>query len=101
MVDYLQKGQTLNGTQQCIFSYIGSKEILNSITFENSVKASCSTWTVPQFHKSVIAIALINDNVFELIEHLPYSPYLPPSHFHLFTKLKKNISGYHSQSDDE
>ena len=43
---------------------------------------------MPQFHKSVIAIALINDNVFELIEHLPYSPYLPPSDFHLFTKLK-------------
>ena len=39
-------------------------------------------------HKSVIAMAAINNNGFDLIEHLPYLPYLDLSDFHLFPELK-------------
>ena len=44
-------------------------------------------------HKSVIAMAAINDCGFKLIEHPPYSADLAPSNFHLFPNLKTAISG--------
>ena len=52
-------------------------------------------------HKSVIAMAAIHDCGFKLIEHPFFSPYLAPSDFHLFPKLKTAISGTHFQSDDD
>ncbi|KAK3096048.1 hypothetical protein FSP39_022480 [Pinctada imbricata] len=48
--------------------------------------------------KSVTAMAAIHDCGFDLIEHLPYSPDLAPSDFHLFPKLK--AAGIHFQSND-
>ena len=50
-------------------------------------------------HMFVIAVATINDCGFELIQHPLYTPYLTPSDFHLFPKLKKTISGTHFESD--
>ncbi|KAK3096862.1 hypothetical protein FSP39_004084 [Pinctada imbricata] len=46
-------------------------------------------------------MAAIHDCGFNLIEHLPYSPDLAPSDFHLLPKLKATISGTHFQSDDD
>lgn len=36
---------------------------------------------------------------FEMLDHLPYLPYLASSNFHLFPKLKKYIHG--TKFDDE
>ena len=52
-------------------------------------------------HKSVIAMAAINDCGFKLIENLPYSPDLAPSDFHLFPKMKTAISSTYFQSDND
>ncbi|KAK3096062.1 hypothetical protein FSP39_022681 [Pinctada imbricata] len=52
-------------------------------------------------HMSFTAMAAIHDCVFNLIDHLPYSPALAESDFHLFPKLKAAISGTHFQSDDD
>ena len=46
-------------------------------------------------------MAATHDCGFKLIEHPPYSPDLAPSDFHLFPKLKTEISGTHFQSDDD
>ncbi|KAK3089515.1 hypothetical protein FSP39_004218 [Pinctada imbricata] len=46
-------------------------------------------------------MAAIHDCEFNLIENPPYSPDLAPSDFHLFLKLKADISGTHLQSDDD
>ena len=51
-------------------------------------------------HTSVIAMAAINGG-FQLIQHPPYLPDFAPSGFHLFSKLKKVISGTNFQSDDD
>ena len=52
-------------------------------------------------HTSVIAMAAINDCGFRLIKHPPNSPDFAPSDFHLFSKLKKAISGTLFQSGDD
>ena len=37
----------------------------------------------------------------EVLGHLPYSPYLAPSDFHLFLYLKRHLAGQHFDDDDE
>jgi len=39
-------------------------------------------------HKSILAIGILRDLYYELLEHPPYSPDLAPSDFFLFPKLK-------------
>jgi histone-lysine N-methyltransferase SETMAR len=38
---------------------------------------------------------------FQCLDHPPYSPDLAPSDYHLFTGLKKNLTGRHFSSDTE
>ena len=72
--------------------FVGSLEqILNSSAVENYKKGMLFHQDNAHVHKSVIAMAAINDNGLELIEHLPYSLHLAPSDFHLVTKLKSNF----------
>ena len=41
-------------------------------------------------HKSVVAMTAVCDCVFELMDHLPYSPDLAPFDYFLFPNMKKN-----------
>jgi len=38
---------------------------------------------------------------FQCLDHPPYSPYLAPSHYHLFSGLKKKLKDHHFSSDAE
>jgi hypothetical protein len=46
-----------------------------------------------RLHTSVIAMAKIHELRYKLVLHLPYSPDLAPSEFHLFSKLKNFLGG--------
>ena len=100
MVDYLQKGQTING------QYYASllRQLRETIKLKRRGKLSKGVLfhqdNAP-VHKSAIAMAAINDCGFELVEHPPYSPDLAPSDFHLFPQLKRVIAGTHFQSNDD
>ena len=100
LIDYLQKGQTINGT------YYAS--LLAQLREKIKIKRRGKLTKGVLFHqdnapvhKSVIAMAAIHDYGFKLVEHPPYSPDLAPSVFHLFPKLKTVISDTHFQSDDD
>jgi hypothetical protein len=43
----------------------------------------------------------IQDLKLEVLPHLPYSPDLAPSDFHLFWSLKDALRGCHFRSDEE
>ena len=82
MVDYLQKGQTINGT------YYASllRQLRENIKLKRRGKLSKSAL----FHQdnappnqSGIAMSVIIDYGFKLIEHPPYSPDLALSDFNL------------------
>ena len=100
LIDYLQKGQTINGT------YYAS--LLTQLREKIKIKRRGKLTKGVLFHqdnapvhKSVIAMAAIHNCGFKLIEHPPYSLDLAPSDFHLFPKLKTAISGTHFQSNDD
>ncbi|KAK3101641.1 hypothetical protein FSP39_005107 [Pinctada imbricata] len=101
LIDYLQKGQTINGTYYA--SLLAQlRKILNLCVAESSlVKGEFFHQDSAPVHKSVTAVAAIHDCGFNLIEHQPYSPDLAPSDFHLFPKVKEAISGTHFPSDDD
>jgi histone-lysine N-methyltransferase SETMAR len=52
-------------------------------------------------HKSVLAMGKLRDLPYELLEHPPYSPYLAPSDFCLFPKLKLFLAGQRFSSNQE
>ena len=54
-----------------------------------------------RIHTCKVAIDAVEQNGYELIPHLAYSPDLAPSDFFLFPNLKKDIRGHHLRSDDE
>ena len=100
LIDYLQKGQTINGTYYAsLLTQLWEKiKIKRPGKLTKGVLFHLDNTPV---HKSVIAMAAIHDCGFKLIEHPPYSPDLAPSDFHLFPKLKTAISGTQFQSDDD
>jgi histone-lysine N-methyltransferase SETMAR len=52
-------------------------------------------------HKSVLAMEKLRDLHYELLEHPPCSPYLAPSDFYLFQKLKFFLTGQRFSSNQE
>jgi len=52
-------------------------------------------------HKNVLAIGKLRDLHCELLEHPPFSPYLAPSKFCLFPKLKLFLAGQRFSSNQE
>ena len=96
LIDYLQKGQTINGTYYASLP----TQLREKIKIRGRGKLTKGEDHAP-VHKSVIAMAAIYDCGYKLIEHPPYSPDLAPSDFHLFPKLKTAISGTHFQSYDD
>ena len=88
LIDYLQKGQTINSTYYA--------PLLRKLQEKIKIKRRGKLTKGVLFHqdnapvhKPVIAMAAIHDCGFKLIEHPPYSPDLAPSDFHLFPKLKQ------------
>jgi histone-lysine N-methyltransferase SETMAR len=50
-------------------------------------------------HKSVLAMEILRDLHYELLEYPPYSPDLAPSDFHLLPKLKLFLAGQRFSSN--
>ena len=100
LIDYLQKGQTINGTYYASL-LTQLREKIKTKRRRKPTKGVFFHQHNTPVHKSVIAMAAIHDCGFLLIEHPPYSPDLAPSDFHLFPKLKTAISDTHFQSDDD
>jgi hypothetical protein len=44
---------------------------------------------------------LASKQIFNLLEHSPYSPDLAPDDFYLFPKIKEILKGRHSDDDDD
>lgn len=52
-------------------------------------------------HKNVLAMGALKDLGCELLEHPPYCPYMAPSDFHLFPKLKFFLGGQRLSSNED
>jgi len=52
-------------------------------------------------HTSAVEMAAIRECGFELLSHLPYSPDLAPSDYHVFRSLKDSLRGQSFGCDEE
>ena len=98
LIDYLQKGKTING------EYYGN--LLRQLRKAIKSKRPGKLKKVSLFHqdnasayKSVVAMSTVNDRGFELIDHPPYSLNLAPSDYFLFPNMNKHLTGNRYQTD--
>ena len=52
-------------------------------------------------HSAHVTTVLLEKCKWDILDHLPYSPDLAPSDFHLFLHLKKCLTGKRFDNDDE
>ena len=88
MVDYLQKGATINSDYYCILLR-RLREELKTKRPGMLTKRVLFHQDNARVHTSSQSMAEIHNCGFELLPHPPYSPDLAPSDFHLFPNLKK------------
>ena len=99
-IDYLEKGKTINGEYYANLLQRLSEEIKQKRPHLAKKKVLFHADNAP-VHKSVIAMAKLNELQFELLPHAPYSPDLAPSDYFLFPYLKKWLSGQRFSNDEE
>ena len=98
LIDYLQKGKTINGEyyanllrqlQKAIKSKQPAKLTKGVIFHHGNAPAQ----------KSVVALSTVHACGYELINHPPYSPNLAPSNYFLFPNVKKHVAGNRYQTN--
>ena len=52
-------------------------------------------------HRACQTVEKIEEMGWELLQHLPYSPDLAPSDFHLFEPLKESLGGIKFENDED
>ncbi|XP_076667941.1 histone-lysine N-methyltransferase SETMAR-like [Andrena cerasifolii] len=100
LIDYLQRGKTINGEYYANLLQRLSEEIKEKRPQLATKKALLHQDNAP-VHTSVITMAKINELKFELLPHAPYSPDLTPSDYFLFPNLKKWLGGKRCANNEE
>ena len=82
------------------------KEQTHEININNKRKGHLSKGVILHHdnarpHTAAQTVQTINNLGWQLLLHTFYSPYLAPSHFHLFGPLKEFTRGTNFESDDE
>ena len=99
-IDYFQKGKTIKGEYYAKLL----RELRHTIKSKRPEKLKKGVLlyqdSTPAL-KSLVAMSVVHDCGFELIDHPPYSPDLAPSDYFLFPNLKKHLAGKWYESDDD
>ena len=100
MVDYLEKGSTINGKH-----YANQlRRLKEEIKAKRPGKLEKGVYMLQDnapAHTSQVAMAAANECGFRILQHPPYSPDLAPSDYFLFPKLKENFRGRRFSSDSD
>ncbi|KAL7381385.1 hypothetical protein ABVT39_004991 [Epinephelus coioides] len=99
-IDYLQKGQTINGQYYANLLRQQPKGIKTKWPGKLTRRVLFNQDNVPA-HMSVVAMAAVHDCGFELVDHPPYSHDLAPSDYFLFPSMKKHLAEKQYLTDDE
>lgn len=89
LISYLAKYQTVTGAYYANLLW----QVKKYIKRKCCGKVLFHQHNVPT-HKSAVALTAVHDCGFELVDHPPYSPDLPPSDFSLIPKLKSEFSSW-------
>lgn len=100
MIDYLQKGKTINKEYYMALLDRLSDEIKKKRPHLAKKKILFHQDNAPS-HKAKVTEEKFKQLGWELLPHPPYSPDLAPSDYHLFTELKKWLAGKKFYSNEE
>ena len=100
LIDYLPKGQTIN-TEYYSSLLVQLKDILKEKRRGNFTKVVLFLHDHVPAHLALATQKKLAYLCFQCLDHLPYSPDLAPSDYHLFPGLKKQLKFRHFSSDAE
>lgn len=100
LIDYLHKGQTINGEYYAALINKLREEIKNKRRGKLQAGVIFHHDNAPP-HRAEVAVSAIKTAGFQLMQHPPYSPDLAPSDFYLFSCLKNHLRGTKFEDDDE
>ena len=89
-IDYLLKGQTIN-TEYYLSLLVQLKDILKEKRHGKFTKFVLFLHDKAPAHLTLATQKNLNYLGFQCLDHVPYSPDLTPSEYHLFPGLKKTI----------
>lgn len=100
MIDYLQKGKTING------QYYADelRQLREKIKEKRRGKLRRGVWLLQDnapVHTSQVAVSVAQQCGFKILPHPAYSPDLAPSDFYLFPQLKAQLRGRKFETDDD
>lgn len=100
LLDFLETGRTITGEYYA--------HLLQQLRVQIKIKRRGKLTKGVLFHQdnapahtSATAMSAIQGCGFDIISHPPYSPDLAPSDFHLFPKMKLELSGQHFASNSD
>ena len=99
-IDYLKKGQTINGEYYANLLRQLRKAIKTKRPGKLTKGVLLHQDNAPA-HTSMVAMAAARDCGFQLVDHPPYSPDLAPSDYFFFPNMKKHLAGHRFTTDDE
>jgi len=100
LIDYLPKGQTINAESYSSL-LVQLKDILKKKHRGEVTKGVLLLHNNVPVHRALAMQKKLAYLGFQCLDHPSYSPYLAPSHYHLFPGLKKQLTGRHFSSDAE
>lgn len=100
LIDYLETGKTITGEYYATLLDKLAEEIKKKRPHLAKKKVLLHHDNAPA-HRSMKAMAKLNELGFELLQHPPYSPDLAPCDYFLFTNLKKWLSGMKFTTNEE
>jgi len=100
LIDYLPKGQTINAEHYSSL-LVQLKDTLKEKGRGKVTKAVLFLHDNAPAHRALATQKKLAYLGFQFLDHPPYSPDLPPSDYHLFPGMKKQLKGRHFSSDEE
>jgi len=100
LIDYLPKGQTINAEYYSSL-LVKVKDILTEIFRAKVTKGFLFLHDNAPAHRALETQKKLACLGFQCLDHLPHSPDLAPSHYHLFPGLTKQLKGRHFSTDAE
>ena len=97
LIDYLPKGQTINAEYYSSL-LVQLKDILKEKRRGKVTKGVLFLHDNAPAHQALATQKKLAYVSFQCLDHLPYSPDLAPSDYHLFPELKKQLKGRHFSS---
>ena len=99
MIDYLEQGRMINGAYNAAELRRLCQEIARKRRGKLTRGVLLLQYNGPA-HTSQVAMTTATECGCEVLPHPPYSPYMTPSDFYLFPKLKSNLRGIQFGSNE-